>query len=60
MTRDPRLSVLERYGSPERYVEAVQAAAERLVKAGLMLEEDIERVVGMATDWGRPYHDVRL
>jgi len=28
MTRDPRISVLERYGSPEGYVEAVRAAAE--------------------------------
>ncbi len=60
MTRDPRTSVLERYGSPEGYVEAVRAAAERLVKAGLMLEEDVERVLAMAKNWGRPYHDVRL
>ncbi|MBW2061526.1 MAG: hypothetical protein JRI95_08200 [Deltaproteobacteria bacterium] len=60
MTRDPRLSVLERYGSPEGYVEAVRAAAERLVDAGIMLEEDIERVVAMAANWGRPRHDVKL
>ncbi len=60
MTRDPRIYVLERYGSPEGYVDAIRAAAERLVKAGLMLEEDIGRVVAMANDWGRPYHDVRL
>ena len=60
ITRDPRLSVLERYGSPENYVEAVRTAAERLVEAGLMLEEDIELVVAMAGNWGRPWHDVRL
>jgi hypothetical protein len=60
MTRDPRLSVLERYGSPDGYVAVIREAAERLVEAGLMLEEDIDRVVAMATDWGRPYHDVKL
>jgi hypothetical protein len=60
MTRDPRISVLERYGSSEDYVEAIREAAERLGKGGLMLEEDVERVVAMANDWGRPLHDVRL
>jgi hypothetical protein len=59
-TGDPRLSVLERYGTPEKYVEAVRAAARRLAEDGLMLEEDIERVAAMAADWGRPRHDVRL
>jgi hypothetical protein len=26
----------------------------------LMLEEDIERCVAAAADWGRPLHDVKL
>ena len=58
--RDPRMSVLERYGSPENYIKAVREAAEKLVSHGLMLEEDIEYVVAMAENWGRPRHDVRL
>ena len=60
MTGDPRASVLARYGDAEGYVRAVEAAARRLVDERLMLEEDIERVVARARDWGRPLHDVRL
>ena len=60
MTGDPRASVLARYGDAEGYVRAVEAAARRLVEQRLMLEEDIERVVARARDWGRPLHDVRL
>jgi len=59
-TDDSRLSVLERYGTPEGYVEAVREAARKLVNDGIMLEEDAERVVAMAANWGRPRHDVRL
>jgi hypothetical protein len=59
-TGDARRSVLERYPSAEAYVEAIAAATERLVAAGLMLEEDVERAVAAAADWGRPRHDVRL
>ncbi len=60
MTGDPRRSVLERYPDPGRYVAAVEAAARRLVEEGFMLEEDVERAVAAAADWGRPLHDVRL
>ena len=60
MTGDPRASVLARYGDAEGYVRAAEAAARRLVDQRLMLEEDIERVVARARDWGRPLHDVRL
>jgi hypothetical protein len=42
------------------YVRASTAAARELVEAGLMLEEDVERVAAAAADWGRPRHDVRL
>lgn len=42
------------------YVDAIKAAAQRLVDDRLMLAEDIERVVALAQDWGQPLHDVRL
>ena len=60
MTGDPRASVLERYGDAAGYVAAVEKAARRLVEQRLMLEEDVERCIAAARDWGRPLHDVRL
>ena len=60
MTGDPRASVLARHGNASDYVDAIEAAARRLVEERLMLEEDIERVVAQAQDWSRPLHDVRL
>ena len=60
MTGDPRASVLARYRDADAYVCAIEAAACRLVDERLMLEEDVERVVARAQDWGRPLHDVRL
>jgi hypothetical protein len=59
-TGDPRRSILERYATPQHYVRAIEAAARELVEKKLMLEEDLERVIAAATDWGRPKHDVRL
>ncbi|MCB8836116.1 alpha/beta hydrolase domain-containing protein [Aurantimonas sp. VKM B-3413] len=59
-TGDPRPSVLSRYGTPDAYQAAIRQAAEGLVADGLMLEEDVERCVAAAADWGRPRHDVRL
>jgi hypothetical protein len=59
-TGDPRPSVLARYNGPQAYVEAIRKAAEALVADGLMLEEDVDRCVAGAVDWGRPRHDVRL
>lgn len=38
--RDPRLSVKERYGSHEKYVQAVIKAAEELVSEGFLLPDD--------------------
>ena len=59
-TRDPRLSVLERYGSAQGYVDAIERAARALVNERLMLEEDVERAMVRGRDWSRPLHDVKL
>jgi len=53
---DPRPSVQERYPTQEAYIAAVRAAAQGLVALRLMLEEDIERCVAAAANWGRPRH----
>jgi Alpha/beta hydrolase domain len=60
VTGDPRRSIPERYPNTAAYVAAITAAARKLVEAGLMLEEDVERAVAAAANWGRPRHDVRL
>lgn len=60
LTRDPRKSILERYGSSDAYVRRIRAAAELLVQKRFMIEEDVDRVVARASDWGRPRTDVRL
>jgi hypothetical protein len=60
MTGDPRKSILERYPNADTYVTAIAAAARQLVEDGFMLEEDIERVVAAAVNWGRPRHDTEL
>ena len=59
-TGDPRLSVQERYPDQAAYTAAIRRAAEQLVAEGLMLEEDVERAVEAAADWGHPRHDVGL
>ena len=60
MTGDPRPSILERYGDAAGYARAIEQAVRELVEQRLMLEEDIERCVAAASDWGRPLHDVKL
>lgn len=45
---DPRPSLEELYGTHDGYVAAVRRAAERLLRQGLMLEEDVQRVVDEA------------
>jgi len=45
---DPRLSIEERYGSHEGYVQAVARAAEQLVSQRLLLQEDADRYVQAA------------
>lgn len=59
-TGDPRRSISERYGDAAGYVEAIKAAALALVADGLMLEEDVERAVALAANWGAPRHDADL
>lgn len=46
--KDPRLSLKERYGSHEKYVEAVKKAAEELVNEGFLLPEDARKEVEKA------------
>jgi hypothetical protein len=46
---DPRPSLEDLYGTPARYVEAVSAAAQALVKDRLLLPEDAERYIAAAT-----------
>jgi hypothetical protein len=46
--RDPRLSVEERYGSQEGYNCVVRDAAQRNVRARLLLLEDAERLIAQA------------
>ncbi len=59
-TGDPRASVAERYPDREAYVRAIEAAARRLVAEGFMLEEDVDRCIAAAANWGAPRHDVGL
>ena len=59
-TGDPRPSVLERYGSAQGYIDAITAAARRLVAEGFLLEEDVARAAEEARNWGRPRHLVSL
>jgi hypothetical protein len=42
---DPRLSLEERYGSHQGYVDAVKKAADRARAAGFLLQADAERLV---------------
>ncbi len=46
---DPRASVEERYGSKDAYLGRVRDAATALVSKRLMLDEDVERVVDIAS-----------
>ncbi|HYA16880.1 MAG TPA: alpha/beta hydrolase domain-containing protein, partial [Bryobacteraceae bacterium] len=42
---DPRLSLEERYGTHEHYVEIVKAAAAKLVAERFLLPADAERLI---------------
>jgi hypothetical protein len=46
--KDPRLSLKERYGSHEKYVEEVIKAANELVKEGFLLPEDAKAEIAKA------------
>jgi len=58
MTGDPRRPIEQRYACPEAYARAIGEAARELVVQGLMLEEDVERCVAAAANWGWPRHEV--
>jgi Alpha/beta hydrolase domain len=45
---DPRLSLEERYGTHEKYVAQVRAAAERMVRGRYLLQEDADRLIAQA------------
>jgi hypothetical protein len=59
-TGDPRLSVKERYPDWQAYVAAITRAAQELVAAGLMLEEDVERCATAAEHWNKARHVVAI
>lgn len=48
---DPRLSLEERYPTPDDYVRKLVSAAERLHAEGFLLQEDVERIVAKARKW---------
>jgi hypothetical protein len=48
LAHDPRLSIAERYGSDDAYVDAVRKAATRSVAERLLLPDDAERSVEAA------------
>ena len=59
-TGDPRHSIEKRYGDANGYIAAIEVAAQELIATGLMLEEDLERVMARAKNWSAPLHDIRL
>jgi hypothetical protein len=59
-TGDPRPSIQERYPDWQSYVAAITEAAQKLVTAGLMLEEDVERCAKAAERWNPSRHAVNL
>jgi hypothetical protein len=53
-TKDPRLSIEERYKGKDDYLDRIRSAALAQVKSGFMLEEDVESTVQRAArhwDW---------
>ena len=47
-TYDPRLSIAERYGDRDHYIERIRSAAMDLIRPRYMLKEDLERVLDRA------------
>ena len=48
---DPRLSITERYGDREHYLEQVKQAATELIKGGYLLADDLPALVNRATQY---------
>jgi hypothetical protein len=58
--RDPRRSIDERYASRDLYLAQIRQAADRLVKSGFLLAEDVPEVVRRAEEeWGSTHAEVR-
>ena len=55
-TNDPRLSIAERYGDREHYLEQIKQAALGLIKDGYLLADDLAALVKRAA----PYWDVLM
>lgn len=49
-TGDPRLSLEERYGSPEGYLKQLERSCQTLMADGYLLEEDLPRILAQLTD----------
>lgn len=47
--RDPRLSLAERYKTPEQYLSRINASAQSLQRRGYLLEEDAQQIVKRAS-----------
>ena len=47
-TGDPRLSLAERYGDHQGYVDAVREATRQLLREGFLIEKDANRYVADA------------
>jgi hypothetical protein len=45
---DPRPSLEERYGTHDKYVAQVRAAAERMVRGRYLLQDDADRLIAQA------------
>ena len=51
-TKDPRLSITERYGSKAEYVKRVREAATKLADQRFVLREDIQPITDeLAAQW---------
>ena len=42
--KDPRLSIAERYPNKADYLERINAAAQKLVEAGFVLDQDVPKL----------------
>jgi mannitol/fructose-specific phosphotransferase system IIA component len=51
-TKDPRLSIEERYANRQEYLEKISAAAKSLAASGYVLESDVSALIERArTQW---------
>ena len=52
LAHDTRLSLQERYPSPDVYLDLVCKAAQKLVEDRLLLQDDADRYMARARAWG--------